>query len=444
MAVPSLAGPGAVVAFIAVEVSAFVTVLVLARHQWFFADEWDFLVNRRLGSLTDLFRPHVGHWSTLPILVYRTLFHAFGLRTYLPYQLLVVTLHLVAAALLWKIIRRAGVHPWLSTAAASLFALFGSGYDDIAWAFQIGFDGALVLGLTQLILADHDGPLDRRDRLGLLAGAAGLMCAGGLAVIMTVIVGLATFIRRGWRVALFHVGPLAVIYTSWWLAIGREYQYSLSPGSSPNLGELAQWVKRSVTGSFSAMGQLQGVGVALAIVLILGVILSFGDLRTRGAAPSALLVGTFIFVVSTGWTRARPLLMGYATNSHYLDIITALALPAIALSMEAIRCRWKIVLPVMVLMLLLGVPGNAEKIARPRDVVYQVGVQTYLRQCILTTSRSPLAQTLPRSYRPQPFFDPDLTMGWLLDQKGQLPSPGPLNKREVATVAQGCGLPNRH
>ena len=62
---------------------------------------------------------------------------------------------------------------------AASFVLFGPGEDNILWAFQIGFAGALVLGLTQLMLADHDGPIDRRDWLGLLAGLAGQAAAAG-------------------------------------------------------------------------------------------------------------------------------------------------------------------------------------------------------------------------------------------------------------------------
>ena len=47
------------------------------RNQWFVADEWNFLVRRRLVGSTDylgLWDPHNKHWVTLPVLVYRFLF----------------------------------------------------------------------------------------------------------------------------------------------------------------------------------------------------------------------------------------------------------------------------------------------------------------------------------------------------------------------------------
>jgi len=71
---------------------------------------------------------------------------------------------------------RAGVRPWSATVLASLFVLFGAGAANILWAFQISFVGSVAFGLTHLLLADHDGPFDRRDWLGLLAGFATLLC----------------------------------------------------------------------------------------------------------------------------------------------------------------------------------------------------------------------------------------------------------------------------
>ena len=96
-----------------------------------------------------------------------------------------------------------------------MFVLFGAGEEGILFAAHIGFVGALVLGLTQLLLADHDGSLDRRDYLGLLAGFAGVMCSG-VAVSMTNVVGLAmlsvaadAFMRRS-RVGILAVALLLV------------------------------------------------------------------------------------------------------------------------------------------------------------------------------------------------------------------------------------------
>jgi hypothetical protein len=174
----------------------------LGHYRWFYLDEWDFLAVRDGGSVNDLLRPHNEHWSTLPILVYRAVARGWPPQLHAVLAL-IITLHLTAAVLLRIVMRRAGVSPWIATSAAAVFVLFGAGSVNIWWAFQIGFVASLVLGLTQLLLADHDGSIDRRDRLGLLAGSAGLLCSG-VAVTMVLVVGIATLARRNWRAAVFH------------------------------------------------------------------------------------------------------------------------------------------------------------------------------------------------------------------------------------------------
>jgi hypothetical protein len=94
----------AVVFAFAVLVAGVLYVRIGARN-WFFLDEWDFLADRSLTSVRDLLEPHNEHWSTLPIIAYRIQFKLFGLRSYVPYVVPVVALHLAAASLLRAIMR---------------------------------------------------------------------------------------------------------------------------------------------------------------------------------------------------------------------------------------------------------------------------------------------------------------------------------------------------
>ena len=95
---------GVFVAFLVIAACALL--FDLGRYFWFQGDEWDFLVNRNAGQLGDLLRAHNEHLTLLPILVYRLLWNLFGLRSYLPYQVPIVALHLTAAALLRVVMRR--------------------------------------------------------------------------------------------------------------------------------------------------------------------------------------------------------------------------------------------------------------------------------------------------------------------------------------------------
>ncbi|MBC7859724.1 MAG: hypothetical protein H7Z39_13325, partial [Burkholderiaceae bacterium] len=295
--------------FVAAELIALPLLLVWGRHGWFTQDDWDFLSARTIGSVDDLFRAHFQHWTTLPMLPYRFLWTVVGIRSYTPYQVLIVVTHLIAAALIVVVMRRAGVRPWLATIVGVLFVYFGSGGENILVAFQITFVGALAFGLAQVLLADHDGPLDHRDWFGLLAGLAGLMCSG-VSITMVVVVGAAVFLRRGrhgWRVASFHTVPLAGVYLVW-LVLAPEGQ-SAGNYRSHSLPEILRFVGIGIQSAFARMGQVPGVGLALGVILIAGFVVL---LRGRGrdarfgelAVPVALLLGGLVFLFATGLVRA--------------------------------------------------------------------------------------------------------------------------------------------
>jgi hypothetical protein len=418
--------------FAGVELTALVLWLVLARSLWFYYDEWDFLATRKAGNLGDLFRPHNEHWQTVPILVYRGLYGIFGLRTYLPYQLLIVLLHLAAAALLFVIMRRAHVRTWIAVAAASSFALFGAGSSNIVRAFQIGFTGALVFGLAHLLLADHDGRIDRRDWLGLLAGVLGLMTSG-VAVAMTIVVGLAVLARRGWRAALFHTVPLATCYLAWFLAIGRRHYQTTRPGASVML----RFVATGLRGTYRAMGQLPGVGLVLAVVLVVGLTLAYVERHRSGrgtelAAVGALLVGAVLFLVVSGAGRAAGFGPEFARASRYLHLVAAMTIPALAVAADALTTRRRWFFPVAIALFVVGIPGNVRSLADTSRKAAVLDQAT--RRLITSLPRDPLTHAVPRKVRPEPLFAHEVTVGWLLDAAAQhrLPESRRLSAAEIA------------
>jgi hypothetical protein len=430
--------------FLLAGLAMLVAVLVINRHQWFFNDDWDFIATRTIGNLNALFRPHYGHWSTTEVVVDRGLYEVFGLRTYVPYQLVMVCLHFAIAAMLRAIMLRSGVRVWIATAAALLFVFFGAGFEDIVWAGGMGYVAALAFGLAQLLLSDHDGPIDRRDWLGLAAGTLGLM-SNGLMLIMMLVVGLNTLVRRGWRAAAFHVAPLVGLYLIWWYAIGRRYPIR-SPSILQHLGLLPTWIGQEVSASFGAMGQVPGVGLALALLLVLGLPLAFVGSRwstfRRRVAPLALLIGALTFVVANGWQRAVLYLgIGYARSSHYLDVVVAMVLPALALAAEAVVRRWRVLLPVVLAAFVIGIPGNLEKLDQhsgPYSAAFEENDRSYLT----AVASLPIAREIPRTFQPDSWVAPGVTIGWLVEQEtsGRIPREAPLAPRKAADLSLGLAL----
>src|SRR5207237_4258388 len=113
--------------------------------------------------------------------------------------------------------------------------------------------------------------------------------------------------------------------------------------------------------------QAPGIGLLLGIVLIVGLVLAwrpldYRQLRARAAAPGALLVGAVVFLLFGGVGRASLLGPEFARASRYLHVVTALALPALAVAANAVARRWRILAPLVLLVLLIGVPGNVREL----------------------------------------------------------------------------------
>ncbi len=423
--------------FAAVEVGAFALWMTLARHEWFFTDEWAFLADRELGSIEDLFRDHNSHWSTVPIVMYRLLWSLFGLRTYLPYLAVVAALHLACAAMLRVVMRRAGAGPWVATVAASAFALLGTGYQDIVWAFQIGFDAALLLGLVALVLADLDGGLAHRDVFALVA-CVGALASSSVGLVMAGAVTLAVLVRRGWQIALVYGVTLGGTYAIWWFSIGHEGAKNAHP--SPE--DLARFVQIGVGAAFGALGQAAVVGALLAALAIAGAVLAvrtvpWSTIRRRWAAPFALALGALVFLVLSGYARVEGLGSGFARASRYVHIVVALLLPLIVVAVDVLARRWVAAFVVVVIVFIVGVPGNINELSD-----YTTARKPYfeqLRQTVLALPRAPLAKRVPRTVRPMPEHADmaRVTIGWLLDSAaaGKVPPPGPTNAARAANVA---------
>ena len=255
----------------------------LGNYFWFHGDEWDFLVTRNGGQCRRSAPSAQRAPAASPD---RRLPRALEfLRAALvpPYQVPVIALHLTAAVLLRSVMRRCNVNPWIATAAASVFVLFGPGEENIIWAFQIGFTGTLVFGLSQLLLADHDGPFGRRDWLALGFGFLALL-SSGLAPLFTAIVGAVVLVRRGWRPAAFQVIPLGVVYAAWWLAIGPD-QIKDPYGRATDWGAIVHFVKTGVVATFRGMASGSApLAASYGVVLVAGLAVAWLPLPRDSAS----------------------------------------------------------------------------------------------------------------------------------------------------------------
>ncbi len=270
----------------AVVVAAFVGILWLGRGMTFFADEWAVIVERPI-SLDNFLMPFNEHWLGVTTLVYRLLLERVGLATYLPYLALLLALHVMVVLEVYVLARRtAGAV--LGVLAATIFAVLGSGFENLYWAMQIGFIGAIALGLGAVIL------LDGAPGRGRAAAATALLTVGmmtsGFGIFMLAFVGLELLLDpRRRRVALALFVP-AGVYLAWYLAYGRT---GLATHRDPfTIAAMLDVPWFVIDGTGTAIGSALGTGPVLGRVAGIVVAIGIGWRLVRGgltAVPARAL-----------------------------------------------------------------------------------------------------------------------------------------------------------
>lgn len=312
-------------------VGGFAVLLYCNRDQWFFGDEWDFLGHRGVfDAERSLWAPHTEHWSTGPILIYRALYHRYGLLTYVPYVVVLLLLHVAVAHLLWRLLLRAGVDAALATALSAVFVLLGAGYENLLWAFQIGFIGSVALGLAALLLVNHAGRWGRRDVGAWFVSIAGLMFSG-VSVTMVTVAGITVLMRRGLRQAALTVAAPGIVYLVWYFLVDQNVKSSKR--SLDDVFEYPGYIWNGLRSSVEQTVGFPGAGAIIVLGLIAFLLHRAGQASGPAAPAFACALGALMLfaIIATG--RAG-LGIEQSGASRYTYIVMALALPAIGLALN--------------------------------------------------------------------------------------------------------------
>lgn len=314
-------------------VLGFVAILWIGRDQWFFGDDWAILVPRLDASILV---PHVGHWNMSPAIVFQLLRNWLGLGSYLPFLALAVLAHVAVVHLVWRLLNRVGVQPWLASVLGIALLLLGGASENIFWAFQFGFMGAIALGLWVLVLFD-------RPRLNIpLILVLSLLAPtfSGTAIPVLAAAAVVGAVRHGWwRTGLLLV-PTAISYLVWYLLVARDY--AVPAAGITTIGGVAR------AGLYAAAMYGGGLGRGLPVIW-LGVIPALTTavwvimtvrrgLVSRATAAYALLAGSLVFVALTTYARMS-FGISAAASERYAYLVIVLLLPALGLQLTRLAAR---------------------------------------------------------------------------------------------------------
>ncbi|CAB4988688.1 MAG: hypothetical protein F2861_08255 [Actinobacteria bacterium] len=313
-----------------------------ARNQWFYLDEWSFLVDRSIrptGDALNIFAGHNGHWSTFTVLGYRLLFKLFGVRTYAPYLVVLFAFHLTLCHFLWRLLLRVGTQAWTAVAAIAIFAVLGAGAENLLWAFQWQLFGPLLFGVGALLLIRTTGRTQRNDVI-----AAGLLvlavATSGTAITATAVVAIALFLRRRFHALVFVIGPAALAYSAWFLLVGRnEPSNSYAETLSTNVQNIPAYVWRGLTDAVDLSTGLAGIGAIVIIGITIFAVRQAQPRQEPWPLVLASAAGGVLFLVLVAIARSDFGIFAVAWSSRYIYIVVALLLPLATLAFDHITLK---------------------------------------------------------------------------------------------------------
>jgi hypothetical protein len=324
-------------------VSAFAVWAYLDRNLWFFGDEWDFLTRRGLhGAYFSIWTPHNEHWSVLPILLWRAIYSLEHLSTYWAYLIPLLLVHVAVVHLIWRRCLREGADVWLATAVALLFALLGTGAENLTWAFQIGFVSSLLFGFLAMEVAE--GPIQARAPRLTSPWARDMTTAAlALAALMCSTVGLATALALGvvllsrsgwWRTVRTLAVPLGAFVLWFALAGHTGLKETGDTFSASVFAKAPEFVATNLSQALGHIAGRSGLGVPLALVVAAWLLWCSVSLFRRHPAALGGAAGAVLFYVLAAVGRDR--ISASESPSRYAYVGAALLMPALALFISAI------------------------------------------------------------------------------------------------------------
>jgi hypothetical protein len=348
--------------FIGLAVVAWLTLMVFARETTFRGDDWDLIAGRSLSDPVGWMRPFNEQWVAVPAVIFRLIFVFVGMHSYLPYLAVLLLLHIVTAAAIWRIVSAlAGTGPGLAAATVVLF--LGAGYENLYQAFQIGMVLSSAAGFWAIAVLWFD----RRPGLAALLLLLSVASHSIGAVFLGVAVLLALFEWR--RSDAWLLLPIAALIF-WTLAFDLPSLAARGGSFSSSVGLLPGFV---LVGAVAAVGSVFGSSVAVGVIALALLVVLAARLGPRPANPAiavAAIAGLAAEYALIGVSRAE-LGIGVVTWSRYLYVAVPLVLVAVAAwfgEARGLPARWRGSAAVAVVGLtLVAVLGNLRAYAVSND-----------------------------------------------------------------------------
>jgi hypothetical protein len=393
--------------------AAAVLILVLVRHLTYFADSWEFLMNRRHFTVDAVLQPHNEHIVVIPVLIMQVFLRIFGMTSALPeFVVLVIGLSAVAALLFEYVRRRIG--PWPALFAAALVLFLGPADEVLLWSFEIAYVGSLVFGLAMLLA------LESRTRRGdVIACVCLILSFGfsslGIAFLLAAAVAILIGPRETWKERVrergFAVVIPAVLYAIWWLGWGHNAETHLT---LHNLLASPSYVAESIAAGVGALSGLSTNPETLASetawgqIFLVALVISLGLLIRHRRRIDPVLWPVLTAALANWFLAAFNYIAGRDPDvSRYQYVSAIFVLMILAALLRGTRIPKKA--------LIVGAVLTALAIG-PNLVVLHKGREHFAAETILTRSDTAALEIARPTVAPEFAFAPEVAgTGALID-----------------------------
>lgn len=285
----------------------------------FVADDWAFLRDRSLGGLDSLLIPENENIVILQAAVYRIFYILFGIQSSASLQIASLVFFLLSVVAFYAWIRER-VGEWAAAIASIPILFLGTAYQDLLWAFQMGYTVSILAGLTALIALERNARFSQPVALvailvSVTTSSLGLPFLAGAAVILVS--------RDGWE-GLFNYVLLApfLVFLVWWVGWGRTADSHLSLTNLLHAPAFVAESVKSVVMGLTGLHRTDSVAGDVLAWVISGALfaaVSFSLIR-RKRLPLPLLVALAVglaFWVLTAANQAPGMFTREADQSRY-------------------------------------------------------------------------------------------------------------------------------
>lgn len=280
----------------------------------FISDEWDLVLLRPGWNPETVLRPFHEHIIIGPAFIFKLLQSLFGMDTPRPMQLAAIATFLGTGVLFFIWLRRR-TGDWAALIGTAIILFLGAAFEDLLWAFQIGYFGSLAFGLGALIALDRD---DHRGDLWAAVLLVFSISFSSLGIPFAIGAAVEWLMnprdrRRRW----FIPAAPFIFYALWWLGWGHTAESAVSLSNIPDLPkyvfDAASAAMTSMmglaTGDGSEPDQPHLIWGRIALLALVGLsvwrLIRLGRIPRGVAVAGAIALGFFV-LAALGHNDLRP------------------------------------------------------------------------------------------------------------------------------------------